>query len=100
MAEPMSTVSQESLNASSNSMLIDDDFDMTFHDPPSSPFVSHIDINDQENIAPNVVPTPSKPLVDLNDMPQSAFKVSPEKRFGLKDRTSPIKSSPAKNLIG
>jgi peptidoglycan hydrolase CwlO-like protein len=74
----------------------DDDFDMTFHDPPSSPFVSHLDHDDQENIAP----TPVKSLVNFDDEPPtSAFKVSPEKKsgfgFGLKDRSSPVKS-PAK----
>ncbi|CAO2658228.1 Nn.00g059510.m01.CDS01 [Neocucurbitaria sp. VM-36] len=93
MAEPMSTLSPEKLNASSNSMLIEDDFDMTFHDPPSSPFVSHIENDDQENIAPNVAPTPSKPLLDFgDDVPQSAFKVSPEKKFGMKERASPMKN--------
>lgn len=92
----MSTLSPEKLNANSNSMLIDDDFDMTFHDPPSSPFVSHIENDDQENIAPNVAPTPSKPLLDFSDdVPQSAFKVSPEKKFGVTQRASPMK-----NLMG
>jgi len=95
----MSTLSPEKLNAHSNSMPVDDDFDMSFHDPPSSPFVSHIDINDQENIAPDAAPTPSKPLVEFDDVPQSAFKVSPEKKIGLKDRASPMKMSPVKNLM-
>jgi hypothetical protein len=95
----MSTLSPEKLNVSSNSMLIDDDFDMTFHDPPSSPFMSHIDTDDQENIAPGAAPTPSKPLVDFDDVPQSAFKVSPEKKSGLKERISPMKTSPVKNLM-
>jgi hypothetical protein len=99
MADPMSDPLPEQLNAGSNSMSLDDDFDMTFHDPPSSPFVSHIDINDQENIAPNAAPTSSKPLVDFDDVPQSAFKVSPEKKMGLKDRASPVKMSPVKNLM-
>ncbi|KAF1948012.1 hypothetical protein EJ02DRAFT_499128 [Clathrospora elynae] len=94
MAEPMSILSPERLNATSNAMPIDD-FDMTFHEPPSSPFVSHIDHN-QENIAP----TPSKPLLDFDDdMPQSAFKVSPEKKCGLQERASPPKTSPVKNLM-
>lgn len=99
MADPMATLSPEKLNSGSNSMLIEDDFDMTFHDPPSSPFVSHLDNNDQENIAPGAAPTPSKPLVDFDDVPQSAFKVSPEKKVGLKDRASPMKMSPVKNLM-
>jgi hypothetical protein len=100
MEEPISTLSPEKLNASSNSIHTDDDFDMTFHDPPSSPFVSHIDNDDQENIAPGVAPTPSKSLLDFDDVPQSAFKVSPEKRSGLKERASPAKTSPVKNLMG
>jgi hypothetical protein len=99
MAEPMSPFSPEKLNASSDSMLIDDDYDMTFHDPPSSPFISHVDNEDQENIAPGFVSTPSKPLVDFVDVPQSAFKISPEKKSGLKDRASPMKTSPVKNLM-
>jgi hypothetical protein len=99
MAEPISLFSPEKLNASSDSMLIDDDYDMTFHDPPSSPFISHVDNEDQENVAPGVTSTPSKPLVDFDDVPQSAFKVSSEKKSGLKDRASPIKTSPVKNLM-
>ncbi|EAT90287.2 hypothetical protein SNOG_02075 [Parastagonospora nodorum SN15] len=96
----MSMLSPEKLNASSNSIHTDDDFDMTFHDPPSSPFVSHIEINDQENIAPGEMATPSKSLLDFDDVPQSAFKVSPEKKSGLKERASPMKTSPVKNLMG
>ncbi|KAH7070298.1 hypothetical protein FB567DRAFT_217709 [Paraphoma chrysanthemicola] len=100
MAEPMSPLSSEQINANANSLLsLDDDFDMTFHDPPSSPFVSHIDFGDQENIAPNGAPTPSKPLADFDDVPQSAFKISPEKKLGLKERASPTKTSPVKNLM-
>ncbi|KAH7356277.1 hypothetical protein BKA66DRAFT_501826 [Pyrenochaeta sp. MPI-SDFR-AT-0127] len=100
MADSMSTLSPEKLPASSDSMLMDDDFDITFHDQPSSPFVSHIEHDDQENIAPNAAITPSKPLVDSSDdVPQSAFKISTEKKFGLKERASPIKNSPVKNLM-
>jgi hypothetical protein len=99
MAEPMSPLPAHNYDAHSDSMVIDDDFDMTFHEPPSSPFVSHVDQEDQENIAPGAAPTPSKPLVDFDDVPQSAFKVSPEKKFGLKDRASPVKMSPVKNLL-
>jgi hypothetical protein len=100
MADLASTPSPEKLDASAHSMHTDDDFDMTFHDPPSSPFVSHIDMDDQENIAPGAASTPSKPLADAGDVPQSAFKVSPEKKLGLKERTSPMKtSSPVKNLM-
>jgi hypothetical protein len=50
-------------------MHTNNNFDMTFHNPPSSPLVSHIDINDQENIAPGVAPTPSKPLADFDHIP-------------------------------
>jgi hypothetical protein len=100
MADLASSLSPEKLDASAHSMHTDDDFDMTFHDPASSPFVSHIDIDDQENIAPGAASTPSKPLADAADVPQSAFKVSPEKKLGLKERTSPMKtSSPVKNLM-
>jgi hypothetical protein len=99
MADPMSSLSPEKLNASSHSVHTDDDFDMTFHDPPSSPFVSHIDINDQENIAPGVAPTPAKPPADFDDVPQSAFKVSPEKKFGLQERGGTTKTSPVKDLM-
>jgi hypothetical protein len=99
MDEPMSTLSPEKLNASHNSIHTDDDFDMTFHDPPSSPFVSHIDIDDQENVAPGTTATPSKASLDFDDVPQSAFKVSPEKKSGLKERSSPMKQSPVKNLM-
>lgn len=98
----MSTLSPEKLNSTSHSIPIDDDIDMTWHDPPSSPFISHIEHDDQENVAPasTVAPTPVKPLLDFDDddAPQSAFKVSPEKKFGSKDRTSPAKTSPAKQL--
>jgi hypothetical protein len=99
MDDPMSNLSPEKLVASANSMHPEDDFDMAFHEPPSSPFVEHIDINDQENIAPGVAPTPSKPLADFEDAPQSAFKVSPEKKSGLKERASPTKGLPVKNLM-
>jgi hypothetical protein len=99
MDDPMSTLSPEKPVASSNSMHPEDDFDMAFHEPPSSPFVEHIDTHDQENIAPGVAPTPSKPLADFEDAPQSAFKVSPEKKLGLKERASPTKGLPVKNLM-
>jgi hypothetical protein len=96
----MSPLPTGNYDAHSDSMVIDDDYDMTFHEPPSSPFISHVDQEDQENIAPGAAPTPSKSLVDFDDVPQSAFKVSPEKKFGLKDRASPMKMSPVKNLLG
>jgi hypothetical protein len=100
MAEPMSTLSPEKLNAHSDSIIIDDNFDMTFNEPPSSPFIAHVDHEDQENIAPNSTRTPTKPLLDFEDhVPQSVFRVSPEKKFGLKERASPVKMSPVKNLM-
>lgn len=96
----MSTVSPEKLNTSSNTIPYDDDIDMTWHDPPSSPFVSHLEHDDQENVAPSIAPTPVKPLMDFEDsVPQSAFKISPEKKLGLKERTSPVKMSPSKQLL-
>lgn len=97
----MATSLPESVIPQSDSIILDDDFDVTFQEPPSSPFVSHIEIDDQENIAPNTAPLSSKPLLDLQDeVPQSAFKVSPEKRSGLKERARPNKSSPVRNLMG
>jgi hypothetical protein len=93
----MSMLSPEKLNA--NSIPTDED-DMTWHDPPSSPFVAHVE-NDQENIAPNdaAAPTPAKSLINFDDdAPQSAFKASPS-HFGLKERTSPVKMSPSKQLL-
>jgi hypothetical protein len=96
----MSTLSPERLNAHPDSIIIDDDFDMASNEPPSSPFISHVDHDNQENIAPNSTRTPVKPLVDFeDDVPQSAFKISPEKKFGLKERESPMKMSPVKNLM-
>lgn len=96
----MSSLSPEKLNA--HSIPTTDDDDMTWHDPPSSPFVSHIE-HDQENIAPPnaVAPTPVKALIDFgDDVPQSAFKVSsPSKNSGLRERGSPMKTSPAKQLL-
>jgi peptidoglycan hydrolase CwlO-like protein len=100
MEEPMSTLSPEKHNTHSDSIVIDDDIDMAFHDTPSSPFVAHIDIDDQENVAPDAAHTPIKSLVDLDpSVPQSAFKVSPDKKSVLRDRTSPMKTSPVKNLM-
>lgn len=96
MAEPMSVLSPEKLNAAaSNADIFNDDADTTsWHDPPSSPFVEQIDYNDQENIAP----TPKKPIMDLdNDVPQSAFRISPDKKMSP-SKQSPMKS-PAKNLL-
>ncbi|KAI4676859.1 hypothetical protein J4E81_011065 [Alternaria sp. BMP 2799] len=99
MAEPMSNLSPEKLNTYSDNIIVDD-IDMAYNDPPSSPFVEHIGVQDQENIAPGAAATPVKPLIDFEDsVPQSAFKVSPEKKFGLKERTSPMKTLPAKNLM-
>lgn len=101
MAEPMSALSPEKLNTSSNSLLIEDDFDMTFHDPPSSPFVSHIETENQENVAPYIAPTPAKLLTETDDdVPQSTVKISPEKKSISKSRASPAVASPVKCLLG
>lgn len=105
MSEPMAELSPERLNTASSSTHAENDMDTTrWHDPPSSPFISHIESEDRENIAPT---TPSKPIVSLeDDFPQSAFKRSPEKKklspSGLEDefsgspanRSSPKKASP------
>lgn len=88
----MSIVSPEKLNSN---MQFDDD--IYADQPPSSPFVAHFDGDNQENVAP----TPVRRLIDFDDdddMPQSAFRVTSEKRFGLKERSSPVKL-PTKNLM-
>ncbi|KAF2790652.1 hypothetical protein K505DRAFT_250753 [Melanomma pulvis-pyrius CBS 109.77] len=100
----MSSLSPEKLISHSTHILsTDDDMDNSWHDPPSSPFVSHLDHDDQENIAPADVfaPTPVKPLVNgEDDAPQSVFKISsPFKTSGLKERTSPVKMSPSRPLL-
>jgi hypothetical protein len=94
----MSELSPAKLN--SNTIPIEED-DMSWHEPPSSPFISHVE-TDQENIAPPDVATatPVKQLIDVDeDEPQLTIKkASPSKGFGLKERRSPIKMSPAKRL--
>jgi hypothetical protein len=96
MAEPLSALSPEKMNTS----ITDDDFDMTFHDPPSSPFVSHVDHEDQENVSPSSAPTPVKPLLDFeDDVPQSVLRVSPQKKVGLREQGGSMKMSPVKNLM-
>ncbi|KAF2019541.1 hypothetical protein BU24DRAFT_386485 [Aaosphaeria arxii CBS 175.79] len=97
MAEPMSSLSPEKLNAS---IYPTDEDDMTWHDPPSSPFVSHIE-SDQENIAPGAMaPTPAKPLIDFDENPpQSAFKIPTSKSLGTKERNSPVKPTPSQRLL-
>ncbi|EOA82952.1 uncharacterized protein SETTUDRAFT_141352 [Exserohilum turcica Et28A] len=96
----MSTLSPEKPNTHSDSIVIDDDVDMAFHDTPSSPFDPHITIDDRENVAPGSASTPVKSLVDLDaNVPQSASKVSPDKKSVLRERTSPVRTSPVKNLM-
>lgn len=96
----MPNMSPEKLNTYSDSIVIDDDIDMAFHDTPSSPFVAHMEDDNQENVAPDAAHTPVKSLVDLDtNVPQSAFKVSPEKKSVLRERASPMKTSPVKNLM-
>jgi hypothetical protein len=100
MADPMSPLSPEKLNATPHSLPLDDDLDMGWTEPPSSPFLDHVEPGNQENIAPAAASTPVKQLLDFDDdFPQSAFKASPEKKGGLKDRSSPSKRSPVKNLM-
>src|SRR4051812_23835105 len=98
MDEPMSTLSPQKIN----SIPADED-DIAWHDPPSSPFQSQIECDDQENIPP-VLPaaTPTKPGIILDEnVPQSAFKVPySSKPLGLKERNSPVKASPTKQLLG
>ncbi|KAF2444800.1 hypothetical protein P171DRAFT_412638 [Karstenula rhodostoma CBS 690.94] len=101
MAEPMAEVSPEKLNAP-DSTYAEHDMDTTsWHDPPSSPFIAHFDDDNQENVAPNAPATPRKLLPSFeDDFTRSAFKVSPEKKFGLQERTSPVKMSPKKQSLG
>lgn len=111
MADPLSILSPEKLNpiptsgASSSThhqRPPTDDDDMAWHDPPSSPFVSHLD-NDQENMAPvDIAPTPLKQSMNFDeDVPQSAFKIHPSKSGGLMERASLVNMSPTKqNLDG
>lgn len=101
MAEPMSTLSPEKLNASSNAMRYEDDLDI-YDEGPSSPFLENVEPDNQENIAPSIATTPAKQnLIELEDedVPQSAFKVESGKKAGLKERSSPLKKSPVKNLM-
>ncbi|KAF2203392.1 hypothetical protein GQ43DRAFT_454460 [Delitschia confertaspora ATCC 74209] len=94
MAEPLSPLSSHQFNSISNEV-----DDATFNDPPSSPFVSYIE-QDQENLPPvDAIHTPRKPSFDLDDnVPQSAFKIpSPSKT--LKGWASPAKSAPTKQLL-
>ncbi|KAH6616839.1 hypothetical protein C7974DRAFT_416949 [Boeremia exigua] len=102
MAQPMSTLSPEKINANSNAMQHDDEIDI-YAEGLSSPFLENVEPGNQENIAPSVAPTPSKQqLIDFEDanVPQSAFKVDSGRKAALKERSSPFKSSPVKNLLG
>ncbi|KAH7138962.1 hypothetical protein B0J11DRAFT_31644 [Dendryphion nanum] len=96
MTEPTSVHSPERLNTS---LFVAED-DMNWHEPPSSPFVAHLD-NDQENIAPDAVAsTPVKSLIDFDiDFPQSAFKVPSTNNTVLKGRDSPLKMSFTKSIL-
>ncbi|KAF2814339.1 uncharacterized protein BDZ99DRAFT_460011 [Mytilinidion resinicola] len=72
-------------------------------DPPSSPFVEHVEV-DQENVAPRdtaSTPTKKTPLDD-NNFASAIKRLSPKKGFGFKDRSSPVKAldSPSKQLFG
>ena len=98
----MSTLSPEKVNASSNASQYDDDLDI-YDEGPSSPFLENVEPDNQENMAPSLAATPAKQQrVDLDDdnVPQSAFKVDSGKKGGLKERSSPPKKSPVKNLMG
>lgn len=101
MAEPMSTLSPEKVNAASNAMQYEDDLDI-YDEGPSSPFLENVEPDNQENVAPSVTTTPAKQsLIDLEDenIPQSTIKVASAKKAGLKERSSPLKKSPVKNLL-
>lgn len=97
----MSTLSPEKVNANSNAMHYDDDLDI-YNEGASSPFLENVEHENQENVAPSVTATPTKQqLIDFEDenVPQSAFKVESAKKAGLKERSSPLKKSPVKNLL-
>ncbi|OCK86334.1 hypothetical protein K432DRAFT_284882 [Lepidopterella palustris CBS 459.81] len=95
MSIPLSPLSSNLINVNSVST---DEGDMTWHDPPSSPFIDNIE-GDQENIAPiDITATPTKPTIEDENTLASTFKQSlPMNRFGFKDRASP-KASPRPSL--
>jgi hypothetical protein len=92
MAEPMSEMSPDKLNSTS---VPTQETDMSWHNPPSSPFVSHVE-HDQENIAPPdaAISTPIKQHIDIYE-PQSTFKITPP----LKSQESLRQRSPSKTLL-
>lgn len=95
MAEPMSALSPQKINSAAK-----EEDEITWHEPPSSPFLSFVE-HDQENVPPiETTSTPTKPFVDAEEtVPQSAFKVpSLSKPFGFKSRISPVKTSPTKHV--
>jgi hypothetical protein len=98
MAGPLGELSPEKLNSPS---IPTHDNDMSWHDPPSSPFVSNVEI-DQENMAPPEAAA-STPIKSHNDTcePQSAFKLaSPSKsQEPLKQRSPAKQQSPLKPLL-
>ncbi|OAG07901.1 uncharacterized protein CC84DRAFT_1161946 [Paraphaeosphaeria sporulosa] len=100
MAEPMAELSPQKLNAPAPTYAEPDMDTTSWHDPPSSPFIAHVDDEDQENIAPNALATPKKLLPSFeDDFTRSAFKASPEKKFGLQERTSPVKMPSRKQSL-
>ena len=102
MAKPMSMLSPEKINASSNTTQYNDDLDI-YEEGPSSPFLEDVERDNQENVAPSVAATPAKQqLIDFEEdsVPQSAFRVESGKKGGLKERNSPLKKSPVNNLLG
>lgn len=97
----MSTLSPEKVNAASNAMQYEDDLDI-YDEGPSSPFLENVEPDNQENVAPSVTTTPAKQsLIDFEDenIPQSTIKVASAKKAGVKERSSPLKKSPVKNLM-
>jgi hypothetical protein len=70
-----------------------DEDEIDWSDPPSSPFVEHVEF-DQENVAPrDLTSTPTKQTpLDDNNFASAIKRLSPRKGFGFKER------SPAKNL--
>jgi len=95
MATPLSLLPSHAVNS-----ITTDEDDITWHDPPSSPFIDYVE-SDQENIAPlDITTTPTKPSAVEESIPISAIKhSSPVKGVGFKQRVSPVETFPKEQLV-
>ncbi|KAF2500854.1 hypothetical protein BU16DRAFT_523604 [Lophium mytilinum] len=98
----MSTALEAHSPPRTSTNIMDEDV-IDWSDPPSSPFIEHVEL-DQENVAPRdtaSTPTKKTPLDD-NNFASAIKRLSPQKGFGFKDRSSPAKplDSPSKQLFG